>query len=154
MSLTSYWAAPPRAGVGCLIVGSGARTGGWWIGRPGGDLLSRALRHSTMGAGEFHGRVRDGIGCRLPAMATRSSNPPWHAIAGFQSSGVRRPGWGVLVVCCVRLTTDVCWRSASASGDDFHAWCAVSSHKRSFLTTDAWQLTIGMYRADRAIRTS
>jgi hypothetical protein len=47
-----------------------------WIGRPGGDLLSRALRRSTMGAGVFHGRVRDGIGCRLPAMATRSSNPP------------------------------------------------------------------------------
>jgi hypothetical protein len=35
-----------------------------------------------MGAGVFHGRVRDGIGCRLPAMATRSSNPP--------SSGLRR----------------------------------------------------------------
>ena len=34
--------------------------------RPGGDLLSRALRHSTMGAGEFHGRVRDGIGCLTP----------------------------------------------------------------------------------------
>ncbi len=26
-----------------------------------------------MGAGDFHGRVRDGIGCRLPAKATRSS---------------------------------------------------------------------------------
>ena len=29
-----------------------------------------------MGAGGFHGRVRDGIGCSLPAKATRSSNPP------------------------------------------------------------------------------
>ena len=47
-----------------------------WVGRPGGDLLSRALRHSTMGAGGFHGRVRDGIGCGPPAKATRSSNPP------------------------------------------------------------------------------
>ena len=28
-----------------------------------------------MGAGDFHGRVRDGIGCGLPAMATRSSSP-------------------------------------------------------------------------------
>ena len=28
----------------------------------GGDRLSRALRHSTMGAGAFNGRVRDGIG--------------------------------------------------------------------------------------------
>jgi hypothetical protein len=44
------------------------------VGRPGGDLLSRALRRSTMGAGGFHVRVRDGIGCRLPAKATRSSN--------------------------------------------------------------------------------
>ena len=29
---------------------------------PGGDRLSRVLRHSTMGAGVFNGRVRDGIG--------------------------------------------------------------------------------------------
>ena len=45
-----------------------------------------------MGAGEFHGRVRDGIGCRLPAMATRSSNPPscWEGEIE------------VLGVCCVR----------------------------------------------------
>ena len=46
-----------------------------WFGGPGGDLLSRALRHSTMGAGVFHGRVRDGIGCGHPAKATRSSKP-------------------------------------------------------------------------------
>src|SRR6201996_6371452 len=56
--------------------------GNGWIGRPGGDLLSRALRHSTMGAGAFHGRVRDGIGCRRPAMTTRSSNPPGTALHG------------------------------------------------------------------------
>ena len=34
--------------------------------RPGGDLLSRALRRSTMGAEGFHGRVRNGIGCIAP----------------------------------------------------------------------------------------
>ena len=28
----------------------------------GSDLLSRVLRHSTIGAGVFNGRVRDGIG--------------------------------------------------------------------------------------------
>ena len=39
----------------------------WW---PGGDRLSRALRRSTMGAGVFHGRVRYGIGCIIPAIAT------------------------------------------------------------------------------------
>ena len=31
-------------------------------GRLGGDLLSRVLGRSTIGAGGFHGRVRDGIG--------------------------------------------------------------------------------------------
>ena len=36
------------------------------LGRPGGDLLSRALRRSTIGAEGFHGRVRDGIGCIFP----------------------------------------------------------------------------------------
>ena len=38
---------------------------------PGGDLLFRALRQSTIGAGSFHDRVRNGIGCRPPAIATR-----------------------------------------------------------------------------------
>jgi hypothetical protein len=53
MSLTSYRAAPPRGGWGV------------WDG-PGGDLLFRALRRSTIGAEGFHGRVRDGIGCFAP----------------------------------------------------------------------------------------
>src|SRR6187399_2542803 len=41
------------------------------FGRPGSDLLFQALRLSTIGAGEFNGRVRDGIGFRLPANTTR-----------------------------------------------------------------------------------
>jgi hypothetical protein len=41
------------------------------LGKPGDDLLSRALRHSTIGAGAFHGRVRDGIGCSRSANITR-----------------------------------------------------------------------------------
>jgi hypothetical protein len=32
------------------------------LGRSGSDLLSQVLRLSTIGAGEFNGRVRDGIG--------------------------------------------------------------------------------------------
>lgn len=43
------------------------------FGRPGGDLLSHALRRSTMGAEGFHGRVRDGIGWDTLARTTRSS---------------------------------------------------------------------------------
>lgn len=41
--------------------------------RPGSDLLSRALRQSTIGAGAFHGRVRNGNGCGHPARTTRSA---------------------------------------------------------------------------------
>ena len=39
--------------------------------RPGGDLLSQVLRHSTIGAEAFDGRVRDGIGSGHFARATR-----------------------------------------------------------------------------------
>ena len=41
--------------------------------RPGDDLLSHVLRRSTIGAGAFHGRVRNGIGCSHPAIITRSA---------------------------------------------------------------------------------
>ena len=41
------------------------------LGRPGSDILFQALRLSTIGAGEFNGRVRDGIGYGLPANTTR-----------------------------------------------------------------------------------
>ena len=58
-------AVPGR--VSCLAVLSLAVV----LGRPGDDLLSQVLRHSTIGAEEFNGRVRDGIGFRLLARATR-----------------------------------------------------------------------------------
>lgn len=41
------------------------------LGRPGSDLLSHDLSHSTIGAEEFDGRVRDGIGYGLLATTTR-----------------------------------------------------------------------------------
>jgi hypothetical protein len=41
------------------------------LSRPGGDLLFQTLRFSTIGAEDFDGRVRDGIGYRLLAMTTR-----------------------------------------------------------------------------------
>ena len=46
----------------------------------GGDLLSHALRRSTMGAERFHGRVRNGVGWGTFAMATKPSKhakPVW-----------------------------------------------------------------------------
>src|SRR5690242_9816710 len=88
MSLTSYRAAPPRvnfrhpavllleAGVGLgrlrqgrceESVGCGFRG----LFRSGGDLLSRVLGRSTIGAAALNGRVRDGIGCFARARTTR-----------------------------------------------------------------------------------
>ena len=45
------------------------------LGRPGSDLLSRVLRHSTIGAGGLNDRVRNGIGWGTPARTTRSTKP-------------------------------------------------------------------------------
>ena len=90
MSLTSYRAAPPRVRawlapvrlaiipVICVCRGFGPRSFlitrvGSPFRRSGGDLLSRALRRSTIGAEAFHVRVREGIGCSILAMTARPS---------------------------------------------------------------------------------
>ena len=55
------------------------------LGRPGGDLLSRVLRQSTIGAKAFDGRVRDGIGSNHLAKATRpAKNSPRFWAAAFK----------------------------------------------------------------------
>ncbi len=45
--------------------------GGLWDKDPGDDLLSHGLGHTTIGAGAFHFRVRNGIGWFHTAMVTR-----------------------------------------------------------------------------------
>ncbi len=77
MSLTSYRAAPPRVMCFRLFAWAILKREQRPLGplveivivkilnvfcRPGGDLLSRVLRQSTIGAEAFDGRVRDGIG--------------------------------------------------------------------------------------------
>ena len=70
MSLTSYRAAPSRAGLVfrleryLLFVFS-------FLTRFGGDLLSHVLRRSTIGATALNGRVRNGSGCFARAMTTK-----------------------------------------------------------------------------------
>src|SRR6266567_7204614 len=60
---------PRREAASCLIV---TRKEEFLVlGRPGSDLLSQGLSHSTIGAEEFNGRVRDGIGFKLLARTTR-----------------------------------------------------------------------------------
>jgi hypothetical protein len=86
------------------------RDGGAWGGwvsvfrGPGGALLSRALRRSTIGAEGFHGRVRNGIGCSPLAMATRPSKD--------------REDDGVLML--------VCWRVGVCAGREFSVGLAAA----------------------------
>ena len=57
--------------------------------RPGSDLLSRVLRQSTIGAGAFHGRVRNGNGCSHPARTTRSAKRKAnHEKLDFEHAGI------------------------------------------------------------------
>jgi hypothetical protein len=68
----------------------------WWawdgaLGWPGGDLLSRALRRSTIGAEGFHGRVRDGIGCSLPRHDHQASQEPHDASRAGPRKAARPP---------------------------------------------------------------
>src|SRR6056297_171675 len=87
MSLTSYRAAPPRDNLRNRRIWPGTRVASENLGirlrrhrkrdtlkdftRFGGDLLSHALRRSTIGAKALNGRVRDGTGCFALAMTTK-----------------------------------------------------------------------------------
>ena len=110
MSLTSYRAAPPRVGD-CVCV--------CMLGRPGGDRLSRTLGCSIIGAGGFHVRVRDGIGCRLPAMATRSSKHQTRSAGRWTPEGGLCVG--LVLVCVRRALSPLCGAGrlvSDAFGDD------------------------------------
>ena len=68
----SYRTAPPRdmAYLGGRKARDRERRNGALF-RSGGDLLSHALRRSTIGATVLNHRVRDGIGCFTRAMTTK-----------------------------------------------------------------------------------
>ena len=79
---------------------------------PGGDRLSRILGCSTMGAGVFHGRVRDGIGCIISAMTT---GPPGRSSWGSEGDGtdeVCRVWWGMCVGWFGRVLRGLVLRAA------------------------------------------
>jgi hypothetical protein len=59
------------------------------LGRPGSDLLFQVLRLSTIGAGEFNGRVRDGIGFLLPARTTRPAKDGIYVEASWSNGSLR-----------------------------------------------------------------
>ncbi len=65
-------------GAGCISCGGPGARGAFF--RFGGDLLSRVLGRSTIGAAALNGRVRDGIGCFARAMSTKPAKRTcWHA---------------------------------------------------------------------------
>ena len=57
------------------------------LARPGSDLLSHALRRSTIGAEGLHGRVRNGIGCFPLAVTTRPCKPTDADFRKFHNRG-------------------------------------------------------------------
>jgi hypothetical protein len=85
----SHRALPPRRRWGRLP-GDG---GGWGLREPGGDLLFRVFRRSTIGAEGFHGRVRDGIGCLAPRCDHQAVAAPgdWRP-RGLARRGIGAPG--------------------------------------------------------------
>ncbi len=127
MSLTSYRAAPPRvevcggrAGFGGPVWG---REEGVVLGRSGNDLLSRVLRHSTIGAEEFNGRVRDGIGFLAPRSDHRTGQGQRQASLfdkGPAHRGRRPVGLASLIGSNPRVLV---------SGSFISAQCADMDHK-------------------------
>src|ERR1700753_2078392 len=61
---------PPPGGSGVVLIVT-RKEEFLVLGGPGSDLLSQGLSHSIIGAEEFNGRVRDGIGFKLLARTTR-----------------------------------------------------------------------------------
>ena len=66
------------------------------FGRPGDDRLSQVLRHSTIGAAAFDGRVRDGIGSCRCAKVTRPAKNRGSSTGRDQDleQDLREPGIG------------------------------------------------------------
>ena len=70
--------------------------------RAGSELLSRALERSTIAAETLNGRVRDGNGCYLLAMA---ASPEWNDIWKRENRGGTLTGTGrgvskAVLTCC------------------------------------------------------
>ena len=89
------------------------------LGRPGSDLLFQALRLSTIGAEKINGRVRDGIGYRLPANTTRPAKDENETSASGASIpdliGDLAPQAAGLLHFCFGFGFDVCLRSRACA---------------------------------------
>ena len=96
MSLRSYRAAPPRAGAAVPNMAGGCGDRGWCgcgelrvAGLPGlaATYSSAPIWRSTIGAGGFHGRVRDGIGCFAPRYGHQAGAARLGRVSGVWRGG-------------------------------------------------------------------
>ena len=96
------------------------------LGRPGGDLLSRALRQSTIGAEAFNCRVRDGIGFRHLARTTRPAKDRSNHMGTFFSAGVRHSCFSqaliMRVIKPIELLVPVSFTHCCASTPGLSTW--------------------------------
>ncbi len=123
----------PREG-GC---DRGEGVGGRRLAGPGSDLLSRALRRSTIGAEGFHGRVRDGIGCGPLARTTRPRQPSrWRRrrVSFWGTPGWER-GWPLQARVDDdpwrgRVANDNPWRDCVANDDPWRGRVAIKPIER------------------------
>ena len=83
--------------------------------RPGDDLLSQVLRHSTIGAKAFDGRVRDGIGSDRSAKATRPAKHKKRSKLAFKRSGCFRGARirHAMAGCAIHSTAGIIGETAS-----------------------------------------
>ena len=91
-----------------------------FVGLPGGDLLSRGLHRTIIGAAPFHGPVRDGKAWVRRAMATRQfggrggmlpgqGSDPASRCSGMKCVGVVMGDRGGSHKCwCLRVTRALC----------------------------------------------
>ena len=118
------------------------REEGFVLGRPGSDLLSRVLRHSTIGAGEFNGRVRDGNGFGLPARTTRPAKDKGEEEARVRRADPQSPDHDPGT-----LTPGLCCRGGVVS------FRAGASEARGARRAPRWALINESDQAERAIST-
>lgn len=83
LSASAKTTTPPPEGDGVLFIHNIERGEFLVLGRPGSDLLSQGLSHSTIGAEAFNGRVRDGIGLRRFARTTRPAKNKEYEASDF-----------------------------------------------------------------------
>src|SRR5436190_17653011 len=90
---------------------------------PGGDLLFRTLRCSTIGAEGFHGRVRDGIGCLAPRYGHQAGKAcPWHEQGPVPAEAgvchvIEEVSWKAACGSCRCTRTGLCWGFKRQSSD-------------------------------------